>query len=1266
MPIGHVRNRGFFSNHWFENRLRLEPEWSELRDEARRVLYNLENLWKEQSGRVEHYGAEAPLEHAFIQPVFETLGWKLIYQTFLRRREPDYALFLEDTSLDAALKATRTAPDFWRHPTIVADAKAWHVPLNRPSIVNNRREYPPEQIEWYLDHSRLDYGILTNGKLWRLVPREYAPQQRRFQTYLECDLASLLESWRACRNLTEQSSLMDEFLEFYLFFSPVGYRKPETRKALIRRAIEGSSEYRVGVGEGLKKRAFHALRLCIEGFLTYEPNGLNAATDLGRCREESFILLYRLLFIMYAEDRRLLPYQTNRLYTENRSLRRHRDEIATRLDRIREDDEEDFSREETAIWEDLQGLFDLVNSGHRRYGVTAYNGGLFDPDAHPFLSHERISDYYLGRVIDRLGRAPDPREPRAGLFRVDYRDLAIQHLGAVYEGLLELHPHQARERMVVVSRRVQGRVVEDVWPAAKPRPKGYRLMDESYREGSIFLKTEKGERRASGSYYTPDHIVNHIVEETLRPLCKSVATRLEAEIREEGERLQNAQGEAREKHAARLQQLQSDFDDRILQLKILDPAMGSGHFLIRACQRLAEEIATHPYTGDEHVAQMAGDESTVSYWKRRVVENCLYGVDMNDLAVELAKLALWLETVAVDQPLSFLDHHLRHGNSLVGGKIEEMGVLPGEELYRGEFSAQVKEKLPALLEVVAAIRSVPSDAAEQIKEKDKLYRAFMRTCNPFQLVGNLWCSMFCGDAELTTQQYQKAIDELGRPRRFARVAREEWFPHALQKANEPFTRCFHWELEFPEVFFDGTAPRENPGFDAVIGNPPYDVLSELETGRDLTAFKTFIESQTTYDASRRGKNNLYKLFICRSLELLREGGYLGFITPMAVLGDDQAADIRRKMLDEGSFTGIEAFPQKDDPGRRVFPEAKLSTAVFTVHKHQTTGVASLPFISRVHPGQRIEVDSPSLRLTTGAIPLYDPKNFTIVSSSQQDWDLATRIMQTGRMTRLGQFAEFFQGEVNETNERKKGNLTDDPREGKLVTRGASICLYITRLASQGSDLYIKVDPFLEGRGEETKAYHFRYRRVGLQESSPQNNFRRVIACLIPTGHFCNHKVNYLLECASVQPLEFILGLLNSKLVDWYFRLGSTNAAVSHYQLYNLPCPVLATPPETADKKRQEKAIEALHAGQVVEAFDSLSPYVGEARCPFAFRAAIVEAVKIISQIEQERGEIARTERSALDPAAQPYQDLIDRLFYAMAGLTPEESAGLEERLREML
>jgi hypothetical protein len=172
--------------------------------------------------------------------------------------------------------------------------------------------------------------------------------------------------------------------------------------------------------------------------------------------------------------------------------------------------------------------------------------------------------------------------------------------------------------------------------------------------------------------------------------------------------------------------------------------------------------------------------------------------------------------------------------------------------------------------------------------------------------------------------------------------------------------------------------------------------------------------------------------------------------------------------------------------------------------------------------------------------------------------------------------------------------------------------------------------------------------------------------MISPGEFCNHKVNYLPEFACSLPLDFVISVLNSKLSDWYFRLGSTNAAVSHYQLYNLPCPRFVQQETPEDGRLRDGALRAIQAGNQDDLFEVLRPALVNAPFSLAVRDVIVELVRLIVEAEQHRGEIARAERSALCEQAQPYQDIIDRLLYAMAGLTEEEAQGLEERLATML
>ncbi|HEV2099114.1 MAG TPA: hypothetical protein VGR45_09330 [Stellaceae bacterium] len=208
--------------------------------------------------------------------------------------------------------------------------------------------------------------------------------------------------------------------------------------------------------------------------------------------------------------------------------------------------------------------------------------------------------------------------------------------------------------------------------------------------------------------------------------------------------------------------------------------------------------------------------------------------------------------------------------------------------------------------------------------------------------------------------------------------------------------------------------------------------------------------------------------------------------------------------------------------------------------------------------------------------------------------------------------------------------------------------------------------FLADASQDSKAFHFQHDRVAVQESSPQNNFRRVIASLIPTGEFCNHKINYVPNHKSKLPLKFIAALLNSDFVDWYFRLGSTNAAVSHYQLYNLPCPNFdMTTLERSKRIRAEGQRIILH-GDINSIENHLVDLIDQAPFDGAIPAIIATIVDRIIESERARGEISRSARSKLAPESQRWQNLIDRILARMAGISEEEHKGLRERLDKML
>ena len=1266
LPFGPIVNREFLSNHWLDHRLPLEPEWSELRNDATTAAEKLIDLWEKEKNRVERYGDEAGLEEKFIQPVFEILGWSIKYQTFLQGREPDYALFVSDDKLNDAIMAGRNNPDFWLHAVVVADAKAWHVSLDLPQRIGSRREYPPEQIEWYLDRSRRDFGILTNGRLWRLVPRDIERSRARFQTYIEVDLPALIKRIAAPSaqlQLGVHGSEMELFLRFFLLFSARGFAPIGTRRPLIWRAVEGSSEHALGVSEELKERVFEALRFSIEGLLTYEPNKLDAETDLDLCQSQSFVFLYRLLFILYAEDRGYLPYQKNDVYTRNRSLARFRIEVATKLDNVRRGlDREGFNDNSVNLWSELKALCDIVDGGNRRYEVPPYNGGLFSADEHPFLEEKEIPDKYVALILDQLSRASHRNQPELGLFRVDYRDLAIQQLGSVYEGLLELRPRYAIEDLIVVRTRAAGKRTERIIPVRETPPAGFERTEKVYGKGSVYLETDKGERRAFGSYYTPDHIVNHMVNASLGEVCREIERGLRAEIEELDRKIAAAPPKERKALEEERQVLAGSFSDRVLTLSVLDPAMGSGHFLIRACQYLAEEIATNPLTGDPDAQGAADGEAWILLWKRRVAERCLYGVDVNPMAVELAKLALWLETVAIDAPLAFLDHHLQPGDSLIGARIVGLDSLPGRALTTGVFKEQIAAGLPSLLEPLEEIRTLPSSTLADVKRKEQIFKRRFRTAEQrFQKVADVWCTAAVG-----------ALPEMSTPTDYAGVVqtlterRRNGGDHGLietarVKLADMKIAPFHWELAFPEVFLRSD---RSPGFDVVIGNPPYDVLAEREAGERVGWLRTFISHDASLRSSVVGKNNLYKLFICRAVELLRDGGHLSFIVPMPLLGDDQASGIRKALLRDGTFRQIHAFPQKDNVARRVFRDAKLSTALFVFRKGAGPENEPPPFPSVRHVANTIDVTAPSLMLRSTEIPLYDPSNLTIVSCSQADWDLAARVMQRPSIRRLGSICKSYQGEVNETTDRAFLSRDADGG-GCLVLRGANVCMYVLREASQGVPLYLDAKRYQSAKANSEKAFHSRVDRIGFQRSAPQNNYRRVIAAYVPAGEFCFDTVSYIPRgSATLIDLDLLLVLLNSKLIDWYFTIGSTNSKVNEYQFNNLPCPVFRpdmTPSDRAQLSAWVREVERSPA----TVMDAIVSVIEEVPFSPAIAAFLIELSRRIRSVEEKRGPVGKAARAHLADGAQSLQDLADTILFRMVGFSESEVADLSVRFAGM-
>jgi len=597
-----------------------------------------------------------------------------------------------------------------------------------------------------------------------------------------------------------------------------------------------------------------------EGLLGNEPRSVDA---LAAALEHSLVFLYRLLFCLYAEGRRLLPVDNP--HYRDYSLRQQAEELASDRDRARL-----FSSRSDDLYGDLRALFAIVDEGDEDLGVNEYDGGLFSDAAHPWLAGRSVPDSLLAPALDGLYRLN-------GAF-VDYADLSPRHLGTIYERLLD-----------------------------------YRLEE---REGRLFLAPAAG-RHESGSYYTPDYVVDAIVEATLAPL---LAARSEA----------NARVGLRGHEAL----------DAFLGLRILDPAMGSGHFLVAAAGYVAQYIATDPsYDGDLPLVEI----------QRMVAERCLYGVDLNPMAVELARLSLWLTTVRGDEPLTFL-HNLRDGNSLVGAELSDL--LAGEgSLFAERFGRDARD----LLARIDEMRQRESRAGRDVHEKERL-------------------------AQL------------------ARELREPLEAYADETVGRGFTvspgRFLHWQLEFPEVFLslDGR-PRDDAGFDAVIGNPPYVRIQEL--GRELAAY-----CRRRY-AFARGSFDVYVPFLERSLELLARSGRLGFIVPSKLLKLDYGQGLRARLAEAGLVEEIVDFGDA-----QLFPGATNYTCILVLDR-----IGREEFAYR-----RVRGQAPDVRRALVDLEAAPSGRFAAASFGADPWILATgeeaELVRavTERSERLGDVTQqIFQG-----------------------------------------------------------------------------------------------------------------------------------------------------------------------------------------------------------------------------------------------------------------
>jgi type I restriction-modification system DNA methylase subunit len=732
------------------------------------------------------------------------------------------------------------------------------------------------------------------------------------------------------------------FRYFYLFFRAEAFtplaQAPEAG-CFLDQLRRGSQEFAKEIGDRLRDRIFaEVFPYLAQGFVDYRKHAFQASTRAGDSflsdvYDATLTLLYRLLFLLYAEALDLVPLHEP-AYSAI-SLSRIKQEIKEAAghdaDATEEQLKKHYDRTGTELFERLQDLFTVIDGGSSEHNVPAYNGGLFrtEPDAEDrsreaaavrFLARHRVPDFYLARAIDLLARDEDSKSHE--LVFVDYKALGVRQLGSIYEGLLMYQ--------VVVPR--------DDWE------RGYR------REGlKVALVPSNKERKSSGSYFTPQHIVKYIVANTVGPLLDeklaAAAPKLRDAQRDYHETRQFEHNRAKKMpvpprsdaaiaHTIMLKHENTVWD--LFDLKVLDPAMGSGHFLVEAVDcitdRVLDFLAGFPWNPvqvlvDQRIRRQILEAlerqevkineerlTDVNLIKRLVMKRCVYGVDLNPMAVELAKVSLWLDCFTLGAPLSFLDHHLKCGNSLIGATIEDLkkasqGWMYGIPMEPLERATRNMEMIADLADATLTEVARSAETYRQVLAGVRGYRALL-DCLVAESFGVEDASNLVKHGQLDLERWEQAQKTLSHAERQALDEAE----HLNEERN-----FLHWDIDFPDVFYTPRRSKELRSFDTVIGNPPW--------GADLEeADLRFLRHQFCWC---EGQRDTYMEMTEQAHKLLRTGGRDGMVLPDAWLTGTKYTPFRRAVLATASPTSVVDLPYN------TFPEAYVDCAILTTVREES-------------------------------------------------------------------------------------------------------------------------------------------------------------------------------------------------------------------------------------------------------------------------------------------------------------------------------------------
>jgi hypothetical protein len=814
-------------------------------------------------------------------------------------------------------------------------------------------------------------GLLTNGAQWTVVN---APVGE----------TSSNTSWFARLWFQEPVTFQafQTLLGVRRFFGP----EEETLEALLQKSTEQQEEITDTLGEQVR-RAVEVLTQCLDKIDSDRNRALLKDVAPSELYEAGLTVMMRLVFTMCAEERGLL-HLNDPTYEANYAVSTLRNQLEEDADRH---GFEVLERRHDA-WARLLAVFRAIYGGieHEDLRLPALGGSLFDPDRFPFLEGRKKETNWKetpskplpidNRTVLLLLSALQVLEQSSGALLLSYKALDVEQIGHVYEGLLEhtverlprttlgligskkaKYPNltlseieslqqigtealSARFKEVTlrsesaIKKGLSGKINDDTYSkiiaacggdvqlADRIRPFGLLLRSDAWGELIVYQKesfavTLGSDRRETGTHYTPKSLTESIVETTLEPIVYSGP----------------AEGKPREEWILKSSK-------ELLDLKICDPAMGSGAFLVQVCRWLSEKVVEawklESLSGkfisvDGSVLEDLGDSESldesvdeqVLIARRLVAEKCLYGVDVNPLAVELAKLSIWLITLAKDRPFGFLDHNLRAGDSLLG--IHKLEQLYSFDLHADDktpkklFAQKIDEQVHEALVMRKQLRETPIRDVRDVQHMESLNQQARQR---LEHIGHIADAMI-GEAlasggnqrtletamdNLSTWSaaYIEGDNEIGwKIITEARKLLSIDFP-----AGKPPRKPFHWALQFPEVFGNG-------GFDGIIGNPPFLGGRRLR-GTVGTAYLKYLTEILCPKSSANA--DLCAFFFRRSAELIASKRAIGLISTNSI-GQGDTRIVGLGALEDQGFSFFRATSTFEWPGA-----AGVSTALVWV------------------------------------------------------------------------------------------------------------------------------------------------------------------------------------------------------------------------------------------------------------------------------------------------------------------------------------------------